>query len=90
MFQFLTNSIFFLQNEIILWGHKHAALFQTYNSEKSSFFNALKHIFAQIYAKTWQGGHLCLHLGQIGLKKGEQFLNNLTNCCRQRQPFELH
>ena len=38
---FLTNLIFFRQNEIILQGKKRTALFQTYNWEKSSFFNAL-------------------------------------------------
>ena len=32
---------------------KHTALFQTYNWEKSSFFNALVHVFAQIYANTF-------------------------------------
>ena len=49
---------FFLQNEIILRGKKHTALFQTYiisqlNWEKSSFFNALVRVFAQIYANMW-------------------------------------
>ena len=38
---FLTNLIFFRQNEIILRGKKNTSLFQTYDWEKSSFFNAL-------------------------------------------------
>ena len=47
---------------------KHTALFQTYNWEKSSFFNALVHVFAQIYANTWHGGiYLPPPPGQIGL-----------------------
>ena len=47
---------FFLQNEIILRGKNHTALFQTYHWEKSSFFNAPVHVFEQIYTNTWQGG----------------------------------
>ena len=40
-----------------LQGKKCTALFHTHNWEKSSFFNALVRVFAQIYANTWQGGH---------------------------------
>ena len=35
---FLMNFIFFRQKEMILWGRRSTALFQTYNWEKSSFF----------------------------------------------------
>ena len=39
------------------------------NWEKSSSFNALVRVFAQIYANTWQRGHnVPPPLGQIGLK----------------------
>ena len=58
---FPTNFIFFQGNEITLRGKKCTALFQTHNWEKSSFFNMLVRLFAQIYANTWQG--------QIGLRK---------------------
>ena len=54
---FPTNFIFFQGNEITLRGKKCTALFQTHNWEKSSFFNGLVRVFAQIYANTWQGGH---------------------------------
>ena len=66
-FGYFRRNSFFGQNEIILRGKKHIALLQTFNWEKSSFFNALVHVFAQIYANTWQGGHICPSLGQIGL-----------------------
>ena len=59
----------FRQNEIIWRGKKCTALFQTYNWEQSSFFNAFVRVFAQMYANTCQEGHICLPpLGQIGLK----------------------
>ena len=64
---FPTNFIFFQRNEITLWGKKCTALFHTHNWEKSSFFNALVRVFAQIYANTWQGGGtMCPTLGLIG------------------------
>ena len=47
---FLMNYIFFLRNEIISWGKKHTALFQTHNWEKPSFFNTL--VNAQLYGNT--------------------------------------
>ena len=47
----------YFQHEITLSSKKCTALFQTHNWEKSSFFNALVRVFAQIYANTWQGGH---------------------------------
>ena len=40
------------QNEITLWGKKRTALFQTHNREKSSFFNMLVRVFAQLCANT--------------------------------------
>ena len=53
---FISNELHFVfGNEITLWGKKHTALFQTYDWEKSIFFNALVHVFAEIYANTWQG-----------------------------------
>ena len=65
---FPTNFIFFQGNEITLRGKKCTALFQTHYWEKSSFFNALVRVFAQIYANAWQGGHNVLSPpGQIGL-----------------------
>ena len=54
---FPINFIFFQRNEINLRGEKWTALFHTHNWEKSSFFNALVRVFAQIYANTWQVGH---------------------------------
>ena len=54
---FLTNLIFFRFNEIVSWGKKHTALFQTHNWEKSSFFSTLIRVFARLYANMWQGGH---------------------------------
>ena len=49
---FPTNFIFFQGNKITLRGKKCAALFQTHNWEKSSFFNGLVRVFAKIYANT--------------------------------------
>ena len=46
-FVYFRQPLFFLQNEIIYRGKKHAGLFQTYNWEKSSFFNALVRVFAE-------------------------------------------
>ena len=68
----ISDELFFLrQNQIILRGKKCTALFQTYSWEKSIFFNALEPVFAQIFANTCQGGHICPPpLGLIGLKKG--------------------
>ena len=43
---------FFRWNEIISWGKKHTALFQTNNLEK------LVRVFGQLYANMWQGGHI--------------------------------
>ena len=40
---FPTSFIFFRQTEIILWGKKSTAIFQTYNWEKSSFFQLTNH-----------------------------------------------
>ena len=55
---FPTNFIFFQGNEITLRGKKCTALFQTHNWEKSSFFNELVRVFAQIHAYTYrEGGH---------------------------------
>ena len=47
---------FFRQIEITLWGEKRTAFFQTYKWEKSSFFNDLIRVFAEMYANTWQEG----------------------------------
>ena len=47
---FPTNFIFSQGNEITLRCKKCTALFQAHNWEKSSFFNALVCVFAQIYA----------------------------------------
>ena len=59
---------FFRVNEIILWGKKHMALFQTHNWEKSSFFSTLVRVFARLHANTWQGGgHNAPPLVLIGL-----------------------
>ena len=44
------------------------ALFQTHNWEKSSFFNTLIRVIAQIYANTWQGGHNVPHPGPNRVK----------------------
>ena len=68
-FWYFRRTLFFSQgNEITLRGKKCTALFQTHNQEKSSFFNALLRVFAQICANTWQGGHnVPPPLGQIGL-----------------------
>ena len=49
---FPTNFIFFQGNKITWRGKKCAALFQTHNWEKSSFFNELVRVFEQIYANT--------------------------------------
>ena len=38
---------FFRRNEIISWGEKRTALFQTHNRENPSYFNMLRHVFAQ-------------------------------------------
>ena len=57
------NFIFFWRNKITLCGIKHTALFQTHNWEKSSFFNTLVLVFAQIYANTWQGEAWMPHAG---------------------------
>ena len=50
-------SDFFLlqQNVITLQWKKCTAPFQIHNREKSSFFNALVCVVAQIYVNTWQG-----------------------------------
>ena len=54
---FISNELhFFFGNEITLWGKKHTALFQTYDWEKSIFFNALVCVFGEINANTWRGG----------------------------------
>ena len=46
---FSTNFIFSAKRDH-LEGKKRSALFQTYSWEKSSFFNALVCVFAQVYA----------------------------------------
>ena len=43
-------------------GKKRTALFQTYDWEKSSFFNALVRLFAEIHANTWQGSPVLVGL----------------------------
>ena len=63
---FLTNLIFFQHNEIILRGKKRTLIFQIYNWEKSSFFNALVCVFSKISANTWQ--IYAPPLGLIGLR----------------------
>ena len=54
---FPTNLIFLQRNQTTLRGKKCTALFQTHNQEKSSFFNVLLRIFAEICADMCQGGH---------------------------------
>ena len=40
---------FFWRNEVILWGQKHTAIFQTHHWEKSSFFNMPLRVFVRLY-----------------------------------------
>ena len=47
---------FFCRNEIVSWGKKHTALFQTHNLEK--FFSTPVLVFARLYANTQQGGKI--------------------------------
>ena len=59
---------FFLQNERILRGKKHTALFQTYNWEKSSFFSTHSYMYLHRYKQIrGRGGMYTPPPGQIGL-----------------------
>ena len=55
-FWYFRRTLFFRQKEVILQGKQSTALFQTYDWEKSSFFNPLIRVFAQVYANTCRGG----------------------------------
>ena len=68
MLVFLMNFIFSRRNKKTSCGKKHTALFQTHNSEKSSFFSAGSYVYFHGYIQIRdRGGTMCPLPVLIGL-----------------------
>ena len=68
-FGYFRRNSFFGQNKIILRGKKRTALFQTYNLEKTSFFQQNHACFCTDIRKYVAGGaYMPPPLGHIGLR----------------------